>query len=124
MLLNISFQGQQIPTMQVPARALPSTSGVKMRSRASTSTTGVEPMTKKYKCLKYNHQPFVTKYELAQHMQVKHAEKGMQCDICGKSMEAHHLEGHRDIHAISSRFTCKEKMKKTGLKCGKGFKQK
>ena len=39
-------------------------------------------------------------------------------------MASHHLEGHMNVHAISFKFTCEEKVKKTGEKCGKKFKQK
>ena len=91
---------------------------------AESSTTGARLMMKKYKCKKCGHEPFTTKYGLAMHINVKHEKKGAKCNICDKTMASHHLEGHMNVHAMSLKFTCEEKVKKTGEKCGKKFNQK
>ena len=125
-LLNAYFQGQQILMMQMPVelRVIPSTSRIQTRGKTASSTTGVRLMVKKYKCQKCDHELFTTKYGLAQHIKVKYEEKGVKCDIWDKSMASHNLDGHMNIHAISYKFTCEEKLKKTGAKCERDFKQK
>ena len=88
---------------------------------AASSTTDARPMMKNYKYKKCSHEPFTTKYRLAMHINVKHEKKRVKCNICDKTMASHHLDGHMNVHAISFKFTCEEKVKKTGEKCGKKF---
>ena len=121
-LLIIYFQVQSMMQMSAQPSMIPSS---RTRGKtAASSTTGARPMMKKYKCKKCDHEPFTTKYGLAMHINVKHEKKGVKCNICDKTMASHHLEGHMNVHAISFKFTCQEKVKKTGEKCGKKFKQK
>ena len=110
--------------MSAQLRVIPSTSTVRTRGKTASSTTGARLMTKKYKCKKCDHEPFTTKYGLAIHINVKHEKRGVKYNICDNSMGGHHLDGHMNVHAISLKFTCKEKLKKTGEKCGRKFKQK
>ena len=42
---------------------------------------------------------------------MNHEKKGVKCNICDKTMASHHLDGHMNVHAISFKFTCEEKVK-------------
>ena len=64
------------------------------------------------------------KYGLACNVSIKHKDKGVQCEICSKSMLSYHLPNHKDLHVLFNRYICKERSKKLGAECGKGYKQK
>ena len=93
------------------------------RRRSSTQPDAI-PLKKKYKYVKFSHLPFLTKYGLAEHINIKHQSKGIACDICGNLMSAHHLIDHKDWHALSNRYICEEINKKMGKMCLTGCKQK
>ena len=80
--------------------------------RRSSTQPDATPLKKKYKCVRCSHPPFLTKYSLAEHVNVKHQSKGIACDICGNLMSAHHLENHKDHNALSNRYICEEMNKK------------
>ena len=83
------------------------------RKRSSTQPDAT-PLKKKYKCVKCSHPPFLTKYGLAEHINIKHQSKGVACDICGNLISAHHLIDHKDCHTLSNRYICEEINKKNG----------
>ena len=93
-LLNIYFQqGQTILTppglLITPTQATIPTVSTHSRSglrRRSSTEPELQPMKKKYRCIKCEHPPFLTKYGLAQHFSIKHKHKDAQCEICGKNM--------------------------------------
>ena len=128
-LLNIYFQkGQTVftqpePPMPPALTPIPSvlTPGSSGMMRKSSTDSDLHPIKKKYRCIKCQHPPFLTKYGLAQHLSVKHKSKGAQCEICGKSMSAYHLDDHKDSHC---RYICEERIKKSGEMCLKGYKKK
>ena len=110
-----------------PAQATIPTVLTRSRSglrRRSSKDPELQPMKKKYRCIKCEHLPFLNKYRLAQHVSIKHKHKGAQCEICGKNMSVHHLDDHRDSHCLTNRDTREEKNKKSGEMCLKGYKQK
>ena len=39
-------------------------------------------------------------------------------------MSVYHLDDHKDSHGLTDRYTCEEKIKKSGEVCLKGYKQK
>ena len=131
-LLNIYFQqGQTILTLPglliTPAQTTIPTVSTRSRSglrRRSSTDPELQPMKKKYRCIKCEHLPFLTKYGLAQHISIKHKHKGAQCQICGKNMSVYHLDDHKDSHCLTSRYICEEQIKKSGEMCLKGYKQK
>ena len=135
-LSNIYFQERQMK-MTPPGPAIPHPSSVpvvststavasgRMETRRRSSTQpDATPLKKKYKCMKCSHPPFLTKYGLAEHVNIKHQSKGIACDIYGNLMSVHHLEDHKDHHAVSNRYICEEMNKKTGKICLAGYKQK
>ena len=130
-LSNIYFQkgktiftppGPLITPAQAPIPSVPTHSRSGLR-RSSTDPE-LQPMKKKYRCIKCQHPPFLTKYRLAQHVSIKHKYKGAQCKICGKTMFVYHLDDHKDSHCLTNRYICEEKIKKSGEMCLKGYKQK
>ena len=72
--------------------------GMETKRRSSTWSDATS-LKKKYRHMKCSHPPFLTKYSLAEHVNVKHQSKGIECDICGNLMSTHHLEDHKDHHA-------------------------
>ena len=112
------------PAIPPPPASVPvaSTSTViasgRMETRRRSSTQPyATPLKKKYKCMKCSHPPFLTKYGLAEHINIKHQSKELACDICGNLMSAHHLIDHKDCHALSNRYICEEINKKMGKMC-------
>ena len=99
-------------------------SGRKETRRRSSTQPDATPLKKKYKCMKCSHLPFLTKYGLAEHINIKHQSKGIACDICGNLMSAHHLIDHKDRHTLSNRYICEEINNKMGKMCFTGCKQK
>ena len=130
-LSNIYFQqGQTVLTppgpLITPAQATIPTVSTCSRSglRRSSTDPELQPMKKKYRCIKCEHPPLLTKYRLAQHVSIKHKHKGVQCEICGKNMSVYHLDDHKDSHCLTNRYICEEKIKKSEEMCLKGYKQK
>ena len=119
------------PVIPPPAVSVPvaSTSRVaasgRMETRRRSSTQpDATPLKKKYKCVKCSHLPFLTKFGLAEHINIKLQSKGIACDICGNLMSADHLKDHKDCHTLSNRYICEEINKKMGKMCLTGCKQK
>ena len=109
------------PVIPPPAVSVPvaSTSTVaasgRMETRRRSSTQpDATPLKKKYKCVKCSHLSFLTKYGLAEHINIKHQSKGVACDICGNLMSTHHLIDQKDRHTLSNRYICEEINKKNG----------
>ena len=87
-------------------------------------TYAMETQHMKYKCVKCDHTHFKMKYGLAKHVSVNHKSHGARCNICGKNMLHYHLPDHMDSHSLMDRYICKEKVKRSGSVCNKGYKQK
>ena len=96
--------------------------GMETKRRSSTCSNAT-PLKKKYRCMKCSHPPFLTKYGIVEHVNVKHQSMGIECDICGNIMSAHHLEDHKDHHTLSNRYICQETNRKIGKICLTGCKQ-
>ena len=130
-LLNIYFQGQEETLVQpsvpvpptLPVPSISTVTGIQTRWCSSTEPQQM-PLQKRYKSVKCEHPPFQMKYGLACYVSIKHKDKGVQCEICGKSMLSYHLPDHKDSHALFNRYICKERSKKTSAVCGKGYIQK
>ena len=57
-------------------------------------------------------------------MSIKHKSQGARCKIYGKNVLHYHLPDHMDSHSLMDRYICKEKVKRSGSVCNKGYKQK
>ena len=121
------------PVIPPPAASVPvvststvaaSASGRMETRRRSPIQPDATPLKKKYKCMKCSHLPFLTKYGLAEHINIKHQSKGVACGICGNLMSAHHLIDQKDHHTLSNRYICEEINKKMGKMCLTSCKQK
>ena len=81
-LSNIYFQQEQTVLtppgpLITPAHATIPTVSNRSRSglrRRSSTDPELQPMKKKYRCIKCEHPPFLTKYGLAQHVSIKHKQ--------------------------------------------------
>ena len=76
------------PPASVPvvSTSMVAASGRMETRRRSSTQPDATPLKKKYKCVKCSHLPFLTKYGLAEHINIKHQSKGVACDICGNLM--------------------------------------
>ena len=99
-------------SVPVASTSMAAASGRMETRRRSSTQPDATPLKKKYKCMKCSHPPFVTKYGLAEHINVKYQSKVTACDICGNLMSTHHLKDHNDHHALSNRYICEEINKK------------